>query len=150
MSLQISITVPGHEANVSNIQSTNMTAQQLYDFLYKVCMEDHRVLKAYIAQHTRTGATINSIVILVREQSGDRVVMTVGSETRGNILRFLDKGRKDVYPINRKFLRWLTFPEGVVVFSKHSRAVPPSNIMKTAANAAVAKIPEFANEVLKR
>ena len=148
MSIQLDVSAPYHATAVQAIQLRNITAGQLESFLTEVANADMQVLLDYLSKHVVTGETIGSIRMRLLERSNDKVSIAVGSSTRGSQLRWLDVGRKEVRPINRKFLRWISHPSGVIIFSRYSRATQPSNIMRTAATVAMSKAPEIAQRTI--
>ena len=148
MSIQLEVSAPNHAVAVQAIQARNITPGQLESFLTEVANADMQVLLDYLSKHIVTGETIGSIRMRLLERSNDKVTVAVGTQTRGSQLRWLDVGRKEVRPINRKFLRWISHPSGVIIFSRYSRATQPSNIMRTAATVAMSKAPEIAQRTI--
>lgn len=147
--MEIQVSVPYHDAVKNQIATRNMSPQQLEGFLLEIGNANMQTLLDYLSKHMVTGQTFSSIQIRTLERTRDRVTIAVGTQSRGRELRFLDKGRREVRPINKRFLRWVAHPSGAIVFSRYSRATQPSNIMKTAANVAITKIPEAATKVLQ-
>ncbi|MFA5307668.1 MAG: hypothetical protein WC365_09525 [Candidatus Babeliales bacterium] len=140
--MQFIIEAPYHQAAVNNLQMQIITPNQLQAFVEYLANANMQVLLDYLGKHVRTGETIGSIRMRLIESGGDRVTVGVGSYGRGFQLRVLDRGRREIFPINKKFLRWIAWPSGAIVFARHARATQGSGIMKTAANVAISKIPE--------
>ncbi|MFA5307147.1 MAG: hypothetical protein WC365_06900 [Candidatus Babeliales bacterium] len=148
MSIQLEVSTPYHAVAVQNLQMRNITPGQLESFLTEVANADMQVLLDYLSKHIVTGETIGSIRMRLLERSNDKVSVAVGTQSRGSQLRWLDRGRGEVRPVNRKFLRYIAHPSGVIIFSRYSRATQPSNIMQTAATTALAKAPEIAQRII--
>ena len=131
------------------IQSINLTPEQLESFVTQVATVGLNVLLDYLQKHFRTGNTMSSVNMRFIERSPTRVTIGVGSQTRGHILRWLDRGRGEVYPVRAKRLRWLSWPEGIVIFARHARATQPSNIMQAMAEQAMSQAPAIAEQTLR-
>lgn len=147
--MQLEISAPYHAIAVQAVQARNVTPGQLESFLTEVANADMQVLLDYLSKHVRTGETIGSIRMRLLERSNDKVSVAVGTQTRGSQLRWLDVGRREVYPINRKFLRWIAHPSGAIVFARHARATQASGIMRQAALTAMAKAPEIMQRTIQ-
>jgi hypothetical protein len=90
-------------------------------------------IKTALTPHSRTGETIASVHAWEITKTNTVIKIGVGSQSRGQILKWLDQGRGPVKPVNRKCLRWLTHPDQVVVFAKYARATKALNFMQPAA-----------------
>jgi hypothetical protein len=106
-----------------------------------------QTIKQSLNSHNRTGETSDSVTTWTITKSDQVITLAVGSQTRGNILRWLDKGRGPVKPVNRKALRWLTHPDQVVVFAKYSRATKALNIMQPAAAAGLTQVEQTTTQL---
>jgi small-conductance mechanosensitive channel len=147
--MQLEISAPYHAIAVQAVQARNVTPEQMDRFINEVANVDLQVLQDYLSKHVRTGETLNSVKIRTLERSNNKVSVAVGTQTRGSQLRWLDVGRREVYPINRKFLRWIAHPSGAIVFARHARATQASGIMRQAATTAMAKAPEIAQRTIQ-
>jgi hypothetical protein len=146
--LQLTVEAPNGQLVASQISTAQITPRMLQTYVSEVANVHQSMLLEYLGGHIRTGQTIGSIRARIVESSADRCTVAVGSQQRGFQLRILDKGRREVRPVNRKFLRWIAHPSGVVVYSKYSRAVHGSNIMNRAAASAMSRAPEIAQRVV--
>jgi hypothetical protein len=90
-------------------------------------------IKTVLSSHSRTGETLASLQVWTITNSDEAISLAIGSQKRGNILKWLDQGRGPVKPVNRKALRWLTHPDQVVIFAKYARATKALNFMSPAA-----------------
>lgn len=133
------VSLPNHEYAVQQIRAEGLSAGQLESYTTEVAREAMELLLTYLGRHVRTGQTIGSIHMRLLESSADSVTVAMGTQSRGNQLRWLDKGRKAVYPIRRRFLRFVTFPDGALVYTKMCRATVGSDIMRSSAEAAMLK-----------
>lgn len=138
MSIQLHVETPTHEKVVKSIQAQSPTQAQLLSIVFEIAGVAEQQILNYMQSHFRTGATMSSIRRRIVYANALGVAVAVGSQTRGQVLRWLDLGRGEVRPLRRRFLRYLLHPSGVVMFSKYSRATQASNIMRIAALEAVA------------
>ena len=148
MSVDIVITTPNHDNIIRGIQMVNPTVDRMDMMMQQVVRVAEESLLTFLQRHFRTGQTFSSIRQRTIEKSDVRVAINVGTTTRGAILRWLDRGRRDVYPIRAKMLRWLS-PEGIVIFSRHSRATQASGCMANAANEAMARAQGIINQSMQ-
>lgn len=75
-------------------------------------------------KHYRTGMMANSVDVV---KDGDGVYLVGNTATSVDGFPYplaIETGRREVYPVNAKVLRWWD-QSGEIVFSKHSKAVSP-------------------------
>ncbi|MCW3994923.1 MAG: hypothetical protein NWE98_02085 [Candidatus Bathyarchaeota archaeon] len=137
--------------NVSTVLVTEkiLSPNQLLSFVNEVAKIAEENILNFLGKHIRTGQTYYSVRRRLILMSDNQVSIGVGSYTRGFQLRILDKGRKEVYPVRAKKLRFLLYPSQVVIFASHSRAVPASGIMKSSSEIALARSRQIADSTLR-
>lgn len=147
--MDIQVVAPNLNQAVQQVTQNALSPQQLLSFTNEVAKVAEENILNYLAKHIRTGQTFYSIRRRLVESSPQRVSVAVGSDSRAFQLRILDKGRGEVYPIRAKRLRFTLFPSQIVIFARHSRAVPASGIMSQSAELALAKSKALADSTLR-
>ncbi len=125
------------------IENKQVTPAQLSSIVQQLSDIAAYTILDYQKNHVRTGQTVQSIEAWMLENTGTRVSMAVGSRTRGNQLRWLDRGRAEVRPIRAKMLRF-ALPSGIFIFTKYARATQGIGFM----DAALAKVASSAPQVI--
>ncbi len=148
LTVNILITTPNHSQAVQDVQLHDPSPDVMENVLQQVARVAEESLLNYLQGHIRTAQTMSSIRLQTTEKSLNTVSVSVGSVGRGAQLRWLDKGRGEVYPIRAKKLRWISYPEGVVVYAMHSRATQASGCMKNAGDEAIARIGSILTQTL--
>ena len=146
----ISVTVrTNKDEHLRWVDSIDLRGEKLHRIARELSMEFERALKEMLHADTKhaTGATAASVESWELMVTAEHVRMAIGSRTRGNVLRWLDRGRGWVYPKSALALRfWI---EGQKIFSMYSRPSPPLFVMYRAAQIAFSKLEEIASRVQK-
>jgi hypothetical protein len=100
-------------------------------------------IRAGMAAHSRSGLTRDSLNTWIVSTSPDSVSVATGTQSRGQILKWLDRGRGPVRPTTRKVLRWFTFPEHIAVFARYARATQGTALMTKAGVDAINQAPNI-------
>lgn len=118
------------------------------DIMQRVAYSALESMRQSMQGHNRTGLTRDSLTTWGLEASPERVSVAVGSQSRGQILKWLDKGRGEVRPKNHKYLRWFTFPEHIAVFARYARATQGIELMEKAGADAMNEAPQIIQRTL--
>ena len=105
-------------------------------------------LRGSMAAHSRSGLTRDSLNTWVVFSAPDSISVAAGTRSRGQILKWLDRGRGPVRPTTRKVLRWFTFPEHIAVFSRYARATQGTALMTKAGAEAINQAPNIIQRTL--
>jgi hypothetical protein len=132
MSVQIRIDCPDHDNVLAKVFKADITPDELQMVVGRLCRAAEESLRESMIEHSRTGMTIESIQSWDLEISNDRVMMATGSLTRGAQLYWLDQGRREVRPINARFLHYFTWPEQIEMFSRYSAATLGTGLVRRA------------------
>ena len=98
-------------------------------------------------KHHHTGMMMNSVDI---SQDGDGVYLVGNTATSVDGFPYplaIETGRREVYPINAKCLRWWN-NSGEIVFSKYSSAVAPDPFVQYSVDMTEENIEEIVDEYL--
>lgn len=137
--------------NSINIALTNILGQTDFeDIMQRIAFTALENMRESMTGHNRSSLTVESLMMWPLEQSNNQVSIAVGSQSRGQILKWLDKGRGEVRPVNRRFLRWFTWPEHVAVFSRYSRATTGIGLMIKAGDVGITQAANITTETLNR
>lgn len=101
-------------------------------------------------KHYHTGMMMNSVDI---SQDGDGVYLVGNTATSVDGFPYplaIETGRREVYPINAKCLRWWDKNSGEIVFAKRSSAVAPDPFVQYSVDMTEEAIEEIANEFLEK
>lgn len=132
--------------------------EKLHRITQELALEFERALKEIVHQDTKrpTGATAASIESWPLSVTIDHVRYAVGSKSRGHVLRWLDRGRREVRPKRirsardprfRAALRFVI--EGQVFFRYYVRPSPPLFLMYRSAQMALSKMEEIVKRNIK-
>jgi hypothetical protein len=144
--MTLRIETPDHERTLEWINERNITFAELQSVVIQMADVAGYSMIEDLGTHVRTGQTIQSIEAVPIELSETHVAYFVGSRQRGQILRWLDKGRGEVRPKHLTksgqlgYLRFLTYPEGLVIFTRYSRPTVGIGLIEKAANRAMARV----------
>ncbi len=144
--MTLRIETPNHSKTMEWIMNRNITFPQLQSMIIDMADTAGYSMLEDLGSHTRTGQTIQSIESVPVELSESRVAYFVGSRSRGQILRWLDKGRGEVRPKHLTpsgkmgYLRFLTYPEGVIIFTRYSRPTIGIGLIQKAVDRAMSRV----------
>lgn len=148
--MELTVTAPNHSQVYNAVTNRRVTYLDMDTIVQSIAFEALQSIRGSLSSHIRTGLTIESTQIRKLAQSNNMVAYGVGSWTRGWQLRWLDRGRKEVYPVNRKYLRFQLWPSHQWVFARRAAATTGLNLMSTAIQRASTSAPKIVERVLRK
>jgi hypothetical protein len=146
--MDITLSFPDHE-QVINVLNSKLNSADFEAIINAGAFHALESVRNVLRSHVRTGETLESVTTWKITDTPQVLSIAVGSQTRGQILKWLNNGRGPVRPKNKKCLRWLTFPDQIVVFAKYARATKPLKFMEPAGETALNKAAEEATKLLQ-
>lgn len=136
----------------SIVESLQSTKKQLVDIEQPVSYAVAERLQSnqeiiISTKHYITGMMANSVDI--SQDGNDYLVGNTAMSVDGFPYPLaIETGRREVFPVEKKVLRW--FSGGSVVFSKHSSAVGPDPFVEPSINTTLTDIEEIVNNEVMR
>lgn len=137
---------------VSDLEKAKSKIEQTKDPLAKTISQKLQSHQEQIIsrKHHFTGMMSNSVDIT---QDGDGVYLVGNTATSVDGFPYplaIENGRREVRPVNAKYLRWWTGPyfTGDVVFAKYSNAVAPDPFVDQSINTTDGDVEELVNNFL--
>lgn len=134
------------------INTLKNTKEELEDLKNPVAESISNTLSEYQSQiismkHYQTGMMANSVDVT---QDGDGVYLVGNTATSVDGFPYplsIENGRREVYPINAKYLRWWD-NGGNIVFRKHSSAVSADPFVQPSIDNTIGDVEEIINDYI--
>jgi hypothetical protein len=131
--MDLTVETSNHNLCMTFIEQRQVTPYQLDYALQGICSAALDSLRNSLGSHIRTGLTTESLQIRKLAQTDSMVRYGVGSWSRGKQLYWLDQGRGEVLPVNRKYLKFQLWPSHQVVFARRAKPTKGIHCMAQAA-----------------
>ena len=146
--MDVLIDTPNHNDSIRFIEQRRMSPYQMDAAVQGMAFAALDSLRASLSSHIRTGLTTESLQIRKLGQTDSMVRYGVGTWSRGAQLYWLDQGRGEVVPKNRRFLRFQAWPAKTWIFTKRSAPTKGIGCMARAAQAAMIVANQSVNAAL--
>jgi hypothetical protein len=134
--MDVIIETPTHNDSILFIEQRRMSPYQMDTAVQGMAFAALNSLRTSLSSHIRTGLTTESLQIRKLGQTDSIVRYGVGTWSRGAQLYWLDQGRGEVTPKNRKYLKFQTWPAKTWIYAKRARATKGIGCMAQAAEKA--------------